>query len=199
MSAAVDVESRCDVVPAHRAEEVLGTGQILSDIEPTVGAAGLGGVDRAVGVDQAGALLVDAVEQVVAVHRHARRSDQLALELIGRQGRIRLDHQGGDARDHRRGLGGAGHLVIDAAYALARVENVSQAMIRQDAIGVTARGDQLGLEKALDRRTGGGVGRQPVVGTVAGGEVVGHAADGDAVGKVAGHADGHRVRTGIAR
>ncbi len=55
MGAAVDEELVLDVVPAYRSEVVLGARQVGGDVEATVGAAGLGGVGRAVGVYQAGA------------------------------------------------------------------------------------------------------------------------------------------------
>ena len=85
------------LVEAHRPGVVLAAGEVLVDVEAGASATEAGAGDGALGVDQASALLQRAVGQAAAERRGTRRIHQLALDLVGSQGGVVLEHQGDDA------------------------------------------------------------------------------------------------------
>ena len=175
--------------------------QVGRDIEAHVGAAGRRAVDRALGIDQARTLLEHRErERAVRLHRRLGGRHQPALHAVGRQRRIRLQHQGHDAGGDAGGLRSAGDLQQPALLRHLRAEGRDQRGGRRDRRGhMATRRDHVGLHEAFVRRTCGRERGHAVIGQIGRRVAVRHRTHGDHVGHVARHADGHRLGPRVAR
>ena len=178
-----------------------GAGNVLGDIETLVGAVYRLAVHRVVGVHDAGALLEDRVGGLAGrLHNRGGRTHQPALDLIGRERRVRLQHQRDRATDGRSGLRGPGHregcTVIGSELRVLQCDR--HGLLFHQADHMAARGDDVRLDEALDRGAGRGEGGDAVIGLVAGRKVIRHRADRDHVGRVARHRDRLLSGAGVA-
>ena len=77
---------------------MFGAGKVRGDVETLVGAIVDGAIERAFGVDQAGALLEHAVSQLaLGIHGGLAAGDDAALHLVGCEPGVLPDEQRGDA------------------------------------------------------------------------------------------------------
>ena len=109
-----------------------------------------------------------------------------------------MQQQCGDAARHRGRLRRARHGEVVVAVLELGVRGGDLGVIGHQAHDMSAWGDQIRLDEALDGRPGGRERSQAVIRPGARRIVIGHRADGDDIGHVARHADGHRVGAGVA-
>ncbi len=150
--------------------------------------------------DAARSLLPDTVGRLAGVlaELRTRSHRQAVLHLVGRQVRVLTEHQGGDAGDHSRRHGGARHFEVMTANLVVGVLAAQVGVLPHQRDDVGAGRDQIGFDKSVQRRAGGGEGRDVVVAEIFGRVVVGEGADGDDVGSVARHPNAERRRATIA-
>ena len=117
-----------------------------------------------------------------------------ALSDAAERAAARVDRAG----DHGGRLRGTGHLEVVGSVVKLGMRGGDLHIDVHDAEHVPARCDDLRLDEAGMRRTGGRERGQHVVGTIAGRVAVAHRPHRDDVGHIARRADGHGIGAGIA-
>ena len=180
--------------------------EVDGDIEPDVGALGWAFTQRTAivghgGVDgkQPGPLLKEAIGRVtVGIDRDLGGRHQPALDLIGLEPGFGLEKQRRRAGRNGGCLGGSRHDEVLVRVVEFRVVGGDLVLLFHHAEKVPTGRYDLRFDESFHSGTGGGKGRQEIVGEDVGRVVVGHRPDCHRVRAVARHAHGHRVRTRVA-
>src|SRR6266545_3066923 len=180
-------------VLGSRAGEVQGSVEVLGDVEPAVRAIGVGYADRVVCVHQAGSLLKDRVGSAYSAPGpgDVGRGHHAALDVVGDEARVGLQHKRRHTGGHRRRLRSAGHHEVLRAVIELGMKYGDYVGAFHDPAQVTAGGDDIRLREALEGRSGSRERSELVVAGCARRIAVGHGPDGDDVRDVAGNAYGH--------
>ena len=173
--------------------EVHFTGQVSADVQAFVGGILVLGEDCVWGIDAPGALLPHAVEGRIAAISHPGQSGagQAHLDLVRAQVGALGNYQGCHTRNCGGSLRGTGQLEVISIQRIAGVFSRQVGIRRDDRDHVRARGNQVGLAKAIQGRAGGGERGDVVVAPISGSVVISKGADCHNVGVVTRDRDGH--------
>ena len=174
-------------------------GKVCSDVESDVGALVICTVEASRNMDRPGALLEHAVGcRAIALERATRAAEQFALDVVGKEPRLRLQQQCHRPADYRGRLRCTRHREVRITVVIVRMFARELAICAHQSAHVATRSDKVRLDECLVGRACGRERGQPVVGPVQRRNAVGHCTDGNHVGQVAGHTYGHWCRPVIA-
>ena len=177
------------------------TSQVSLNIHIGIGNALHRGRDRVRSIGNSSALLPHAVQRVGRgrIHPRQSRAGQAHLDFVRGQRGVVGNHQRRNARDNPSSLRSACQSEVFFAQAIGRVLFCQHRIIRQYRDHVRAWGNQIRLDKAIQRRAGRGERGQVIIIPIVGSIVISISSHRDHVGVVAGYGNAHGVRAAVTR